>query len=178
MTTKAQARSKSKKPTARRAKAHDRRLLAKAERETDEGVKLDPGPAQQLRDAKAKLAEVYENALPVPRLSTERHPASDAAEAAGRIRGEISGLLVPMTLAQVCGVIGTDCKPERFAVTALECLAGQLEAMRTIAERDEVSPYDAFRVIENLTERMRLASRVTAFLESEQPLASLPEVQP
>jgi len=41
MASKARSKSTNKKPTARRAKAHDRRLLAKAERETEAKA---PGP--------------------------------------------------------------------------------------------------------------------------------------
>jgi hypothetical protein len=135
-------------------------------------------PAQVLREQKAKIEEIHANGAPPPRMPTERHPASDAAEAAGKARGAIGALAVPITLDDVCGIIGVDCKAESFAASALECLAGQLVAMQTIGEQDSVDPYNAYRVIENVVGRMRLASRVTAWLESETPLTRLPEVSP
>lgn len=174
MPSKARSKGTNKKQTSARAEVHDRKLLEQAERETAEGA----GPAQALRDAKAKIDEIHANAPPIPRFSTHKHPAATAAEEVGKAKEKLAELIVPMTLGEVCEIIGVDCKPERFAVTAFETLGGQLEVVTELAESSEMGGYDAYRFTENLRRRMLLAGRVTAWLESEKPLASLPEVQP
>jgi hypothetical protein len=180
MTIKAQARSKSKKSG---ATAEDRRVLEQAAREDGEGPpkstqRSTKGPAAVLREQKAKIDEIHANSPPPPRMSTERHPASDAAEAAAKVLKEIGATPVPMTLDEICDVIGEDCHASNFASSALETLAGQVDALANVAEKEEVDPFEAFRLMRNVCERMRLASRVTAWLESETPLTSLPGVSP
>jgi hypothetical protein len=133
-------------------------------------------PASTLRSAKARIKEASK--VKVPTMPVGEHPATAAAAEAGKARREVGDLSVPITLSEICSVVGVDCHPERFAVTALECLAGQLGAMVSVAERENVDPYDAYRVMDNIAERMRLASRVTAWLESEEAMDSLPVVQP
>lgn len=44
--------------------------------------------------------------------------------------------------------MGIGCDPHDLAATAFETLAGQLEAVSGLAERDE--SYDAWRIIENI----------------------------
>lgn len=177
---KVHARGKrSKQPASKAAKvgttAVDRRLLAQADRETAEG-KAAKAPAKVLRDAKARIDEA--NKVPIPKLPGQEHPATAAAREAGKARQEVGALVVPMTLAEICEVIGVNCQATDFASTALETLAGQVAAVQCIVERENVDPYEGYRLLANIAERMKLASRVTAWLEHESPLVSLPEVAP
>lgn len=144
-----------------RSRAHDRRLLAQAERETAEGS--PKAPAAMVREGKARLKAA---------LGAEEHAQARAA---------MAELRVPMTLSDICEVIGRDCKPEKFSSTALETLAGQLDGLTTIADANEgVGTYDQWRVVDNVVARMRLAANVAAWLETETAEAAtkLPEVQP
>jgi hypothetical protein len=133
-------------------------------------------PAAVLREQTAKIAKASK--VSPPRMSTERHPATDAAEAAGKAVREIGDLQVPLTLREVCEIIGVDCKPERFAVTAFETLGGQLAVVTELTESTALVGYDAYRLTENVRHRLLLAGRVTAWLESETRVRRLPEVQP
>ena len=78
---------------------------------------------------------------------------------------------------EICSLIAHDVKPERFAATALTELAAQMEVLAEAAEGSEFHGYEAWKFTQNLIKRMRLAGRVTAWLESGTP-AALPEVQP
>lgn len=163
-----------KKQATKRAKAHDARLLAKAERETREGL-APPSPAAVLKEAKAEA----EAAMRMPIATNGQALAS--VERLARSNDALAKLSVPMTLSEVCEVIGRDCKPEKFSSTALETLAGQLDGLTTIADANEgVGTYDQWRVVDNVVARMRLAANVAAWLESESPeaAAKLPQVQP
>lgn len=135
-------------------------------------------PAQVLREQKAVIEEALNSEPPPPPMPAGRHPASDAAEAMGKARDTIGGMQVPMTLSEICSMIGVNCSPERFAVTALESFAGQVDALSTLCEKEEIAPFQAFLLMRNVSQRIELASRVTAWLESEQPSDTLPEVQP
>lgn len=154
-------KTRPKQTPSARARAHDRRLLAQAERETSEGS--PKAPANLVREGRARI-----NAAP----DAEEHAQARAA---------IADLRVPMTLSDICGVIGRDCKPESFSSTALETLAGQLDGLTAIADANEgLGTYDQWRVVDNVVARMRLAANVAAWLETETPEAAtkLPEVHP
>lgn len=152
--------------------------VAQAQTRSKTEGKAAKAPAEALREAKQTIEEIRASAPPPPRPSTEEHPASVAAREVGKVREAIGDLVVPMTLAEVCEIIGVDCKPENFAVTAFETLGGQMEVVTELAESTEIGGYDAYRLTENIRQRMLLASRVTAWLESDETLSSLPEVQP
>lgn len=180
MATKKVTRSTSQgKRQAARAKTHDRREgVALVEALAERGVKLGAGPAAQLREAEAKLAEIRRTAVPPPRMPTERHPASDTAVAVGKVLESIQDMPVPMTLGKLCRVIGPNVDAQKFASTALMSLAIQLEGIESIAEQDNSGCYDRWCCVESIVDRMRLAANVTAWLESDEPMGSLPEVQP
>lgn len=106
MTTQARKRRTNKKRTARRAKAHDRRLLAKAAEEQAEGKEPPPAPqtpAQIIGEAKtrARQAACYEGGTP------ESHERLEAAE-------QDADVLVPIRIGMVCRIIGVDCKPDNL----------------------------------------------------------------
>ncbi len=136
------------------------------------GKKKPASPAQVLREQKAVI-EAASKVEP-PRLSGVRHPASDAAEALGKARQRIGALQVPMTLATVCEIIGTDCSADNFASTSLSTLASQLDAVSGFAEKDTGGSYDCYTVVQNIVARMNLASEIVTWLESE--TTELPEV--
>lgn len=120
-------------------------------------------PSSTMRSAKERIAEASK--VPLPDLPSGRHPASDAAEEAGRARRSVGELPVPMTLSEICALMGVGCEPENFAPTAFESLAGQLEAAATFAENE--GSYDGWRVINNIAERMKCAGNVARWLETE-----------
>jgi len=136
------------------------------------GSKKPAAPAAVLREQKAKIAEAMKVAP--PHLPGMRHPASDAAEAIGRATKTIGALTVPMTLAEVCDLVGTDVSPEDFASTALESIGDQIYTLATLTENDASN--ESWRLFRNLSERAKLAGRVTAWLEAEP--TELPEVKP
>ena len=182
---KVSARSKvSKQPASTAPKsgttATDRRVLEQATREDAEGavaaLRSVKAPAEVLREAKAEIAEA--NKVPIPAMPTGRHPASDAAARAGKARQALGDLAVPMTLNEIAGIIGVNVRATDFASTALDDLATQLDGVSIVAEADTGGCYDSWCVVENIVARMKLASRVTAWLEHESALASLPEVSP
>jgi hypothetical protein len=128
-------------------------------------------PAQVLREQTAKIQEINASAPPPPPMSTERHPASDAAEAVGEARAAIRDLAVPVTLGEVCALIGTDVDPADFASTAFESIGDQISTLATLVETD--ASHDSWRLFRNLSERAKLAGRVAAWLAAEPS-----EVQP
>jgi hypothetical protein len=131
-------------------------------------------PAEVLRDGKARAKAAIE--APVDTNARAKAAVAELAAA----QEDMATLAVPMTLADVCGIISVDCKPDNFAVTALESLAGQVSALQCIVEKEEVDAYEGYRLLENLSERMRLAARVTSWLQSEtrEAAATLPGVAP
>jgi len=135
-------------------------------------------PAAVLREQKARIEEIHANSPPPPSMPTSRHPASDAAEAAEKARDVMGNLPVPMTLNEICALMGPDCKAEDFAASALKTLAGQLYAVAQFAESGLGGDggYEQWQVIENIVERMKCAGEVVTWLESE--TTELPEVQP
>jgi hypothetical protein len=157
-------KTRPKQTAGARARAHDRRLLAKAEREAAEGT--TKAPAELMSEGQERIKQALKSSS-----SGEYQQARDA----------LANISVPMTLSEICEVIGRDCKPERFGVTALESLAGQLDGLTSIAYTNEgTGTYDQWRVVDNVVARMRLAANVAAWLETETPEAAtkLPNVQP
>jgi len=133
-------------------------------RSKSQGKPAPKTPAEVLREAKAQIDEIHANSPPPPRMSTERHPASDAAEAAGKARDAIASLQVPMTLGEVAEIIGAGCDPSEFPVSSVECLADQLDAISQMAEMGAEGGFERWKVVDNIVNRMRLASRVTAWM--------------
>lgn len=131
-------------------------------------------PAQVLREQKAKIEAVDASAPPPPPLSTVQHPASDAAEAVGEARAAIQDMTVPVTLGEVCALIGTDVDPTDFASTAFASIGDQIHTLATLVETD--ASHDSWRLFRNLSERAKLAGRVAAWLTAE--TTELAEVQP
>lgn len=145
-----------KKPTAARAKQHDAKLLAKAEREAHEAVSVVDRLAAAIEEA---------NARPSAAAKTETE------EPAG-----LEALQVPMTFGQLCVLLGHDIEPERFASTALDSLAEQTETLADLVECAPDFSGDAWRLFKNMAERAKYASKVVSWLGSDKP-AELPEVQ-
>lgn len=123
-------------------------------------------PAQVLRKQKAAIEEACKVAP--PSMPTGRHPASDAAEAMGKAKKTIADMSIPMTLGEICKVMGVNCEPDNFAASALGDLAAQLYAVSHLAEVDrDHSRYEGWQVVENIVARMKLASEVVTWLESD-----------
>ncbi len=127
------------------------------------GKKAAKAPAEVLRNAKARIEEA--NKVPVPRLPGTEHPATEAARQAGKARGAIGAIPVPMTLNEICALMGPNCRAEDFASSAFETLAGQLYAVASLAESG--GTYDGWQVVENIVARMKCAGQVVTWLESE-----------
>lgn len=125
--------------------------------------KAAKAPAEVLREAKARIEEA--NKVPVPRLPGTEHPATEAARQAGKARGAIGAIPVPMTLNEICALMGPNCRAEDFASSAFETLAGQLYAVASLAESG--GTYDGWQVVENIVERMKCAGQVVTWLESD-----------
>jgi hypothetical protein len=163
MTSKSRQVSARKNPGATRANARDRRLLERAAEEDAEGC---GEPSSTLRSIKA--------AAPAASAAEAEYSAFQRESARAKALGATN---VPVTLRDICSLIAHDVKPERFAATALTELAAQMEIIAEAAEGSEFNGYEAWKFTQNLIKRMRLAGRVTAWLESGTPTA-LPEVEP
>jgi hypothetical protein len=107
-------------------------------------------------------------------MSTEEHPASVAAREAGELRKEIGALQVPMTLAEIAEIMGPNCNADDFPVSSIENLADQLDAVSDMAEVGAQGGYERWQVVDNIVSRMKLASRVTAWMLATE---KAPEVQ-
>jgi hypothetical protein len=130
------------------------------------------GPAAVIREQRTKIEEAYQVAP--PRASTERHPASDAAEAAGQARRRIGEIPVPMTLQEVCDVISYEIRADEFAPSAFAAIARDIEALSDLAEK--VEGFEGFALLQGLAARTRLAGDVAKWLDTE--LTEMPEVRP
>jgi hypothetical protein len=167
MTSKARSKSTNKKPG---ATAADRRVLAQAAREDAEGkgpaAPLQT-PAQIIREARdrARQAACYEGGTP------ESVENLEAAERDGDV-------LVPVTIRDVCRMVGVDCEPENFAPTALMELSKQLDSLSDLANENSNGGYENWKLVQNLAARAALAGRVAAWLDEPGPATELPEVTP
>ena len=136
-------------------------------RSKSQGNAAAKAPAAIINEAQAAIAD---------NLAKPHGPGVVEEFAAAKKR--MADIPVPMTLGEICGVIGNDVHPELFASEALAAIADQVETTAVIIDAAPDFSGDAWRLFKNIAERAKLASRVTAWLESEQPLASLPEVMP
>lgn len=105
MISKSRSRRTNKKPTAARAKAHDRKLLERAEREAAEGTGVLP-PASRSRMAAATGIDVV--ALPVcevrsvcAQLKELTHLAVDAWACRDEVADGLEGVLVKLHAARM-----------------------------------------------------------------------------
>lgn len=152
---------------AERPTATDQRLLEQAAKEDAEGRQ---GPASTLRSIRARVAAA--KAVEEPRMSAEVREEIAARPALGEVR-------IPMTLNDVCALMGRDCQPDEFAATAFECLADQLDAVAQFAENGPTgnNGYEMWKVVNNIAERMRCAGEVATWLECETTPLSGSEVR-
>lgn len=131
--------------------------------------------AEMLRAGKAKgAAALKESKMPKP---GPVDPILDAAvKKHAAAEKEMDSILVPMSLAEVCRIMGDTCHPSDFMVSSMETLADQLDAISQFAENNVNASYETWQVVDNIVERMRLASRVTAWLlvgDNETPAAEV-----
>lgn len=128
-------------------------------------------PQKRMKEAKAKLEELNAT-LPAPAVDPKQYIAD--CEEMGTLRASIGEIPVPMTLNEICRLMGPECRAENFAASALDTLASQLYAVAGLAERD--GSYDGWQVVENIVDRMKCAGEVVTWLESE--TTELPGVTP
>jgi hypothetical protein len=167
---KVHARSQGSKRQARRVSksgvnATDRRILEQAVREDAEGasapestVRGVAAPAAVLRNAKARM----DAAVAMPIATNAEAKAAVAAHAAAE--RDIAQLQVPMTLNEICQIMGSDCRADEFPVSSIDSLADQLDAISQMADVGCEGGYERWLVVDNIVSRMRLASRVTAWM--------------
>lgn len=109
---------------------------------------------------------------------------SEAEEATAAINGAtvvpqpkaIGGLVVSMTLDQLCVLLGQNIEPERFASEALDSIADQIDTLAALTEDAPDFTQEAWRLFKNLSERAKYAGKVVSWLGSDKR-AGLPEVQ-
>lgn len=142
-------------------------------RSKTQGKQAAKAPAEVLREQQALIEEALTAPLPgLPERGASE--ASKAAENFAAARRTLADMPVPITLGEICHVIGTDVDPERFATSALSAIADQINSTAVLVETD--SSNDSWRLFKNLSQRAELASRVAAWLEAE--TTDPAEVQP
>lgn len=70
----------------------------------------------------------------------------------------VEAIPVTLTLKEICSVIGDSVEPHRFAFTAFDSLAGEIEAVAGINGND--SDAEVWRPLLSIAQRARLASKV------------------
>lgn len=118
-----------------------------------QGETAPKAPADVIREAKAKIDA---------NLKKDHGPG--VVEELAAANKEMGELAVPMTLNEICEIMGSDCRADEFPVSSIECLAGQLDAVSQMAEVGCQGGFERWCVVDNIVSRMKLASRVTAWM--------------
>jgi hypothetical protein len=145
----------------------------KVTRSKTQGKQAAKAPAEVLREQQARIEE----ALKAPLPGLPEQGASEASKAAADFaaaRRALADMPVPMTLGEICEVIGQDVVPEEFGSSALRAIADQIKTTAVLTETDWSA--DAWRLFGNISARAELAGRVAGWLAKETTEPA--EVQP
>lgn len=145
----------------------------KVTRSKTQGKQATKAPAEIVREQRARIKE----ALKVPPPPLPEHAASEGSEAGEAFAAatrSLAEMSVPMTLGEICDIIGVDVQPESFATSALSAIADQINSTAVLVETDRSN--DSWRLFKNLSQRAELASRVAEWLAAE--ATEQAEVQP
>jgi hypothetical protein len=125
-------------------------------------------PAEVLREQKAKIADALKEGHRIPRPGAVDPVLDDAIKQSAEARDAIGSIVVPITLAKACLLIGGNVEPENFATTAFSAIARDIETLSDLAEHEsEESGFYGWLVLQQLAERARFAGEVAALLEAE-----------
>ncbi len=127
--------------------------------------KAAKAPAEVLREQRARIEEALK--MPTPRLSDRRaNPLlTKAVEDHAAAHQAMRDIPVPMTLGEICEVIGSDVVPGEFGSSALRSIADQIKTTAVLVETEWSD--DSWRLFENLSARAELAGRVAGWLGSQ-----------
>jgi hypothetical protein len=120
-------------------------------------------PAEVIREARQRASA----ALEMPIETNDQVKASTAAHAAAR--KDVRDIQVPMTLGELCTVLGSNIGPEHFGASALASFADQLETIAVIVDSSPDHSSDAWRLFQNLAERASFASKIVTWMAEVQP---------